>query len=277
MLSLSQALAVRGAAGTPLPAAYPALKAAGIDICRSQLTLIVGKPGGGKSFLAMSLLAKMRVPTLAFLLDTQELTAAARFGAIITGHPFAAVKDALTAGSREYDRVFSDDLAHLRLCFRAESPDAVRLEIQAFEQRFGLPPDCVLIDNLGNQASMLENEYAASKALTLEYDGLAKEAEAALICTAHTSDPGHPGPPGAGQVLGNIIHYARLVLSVGFNPETASMGIAAVKNTEGPADPRAQRPLILQADASRMQLTEYVAPMVRAPGWGGGLWVPEDN
>lgn len=277
MLSLSQALAVRGAAGTPLPAAYPALKNAGVDICRSQLTLIVGKPGGGKSFLAMSLLARMKVPTLAFLLDTQELTAAARFAAIVTGHSFAAVKDALANDSREYDRVFGDDLGHLRLCFRADGPDAVRQETQAFEQRYGLPPDCILIDNIGNQASALENEWAASKALTLEYDGLAKEAGAALICTAHTRDLGTDAPAGATQVLGNILQYARLVLSVGFSSATAAMGIAAVKNTEGPADPRAEHPLVFSADAARMQLTEYVAPMVRAGGWGGGyLWTPED-
>lgn len=277
MLSLSQALAVRGAAGTPLPAAYPTLKNAGIDICRSQLTLIVGKPGGGKSFLAMSLLARMKVPTLAFLLDTQELTAAARFAAIVTGHPFATVKDALANDSREYDRVFADDLGHLRLCFRAESPDAVRLEIQAFEQRYGLPPDCVLIDNLGNQASMLENEWAASKALTLEYDGLAKEAGAAVICTAHTRDLGYDAPVGTTQVLGNILQYARLVLSVGFSSATCSMGIAAVKNTEGPDDPRAERPLVFAADAARMQLTEYTTPLIRTGGWGGGLWTPEDD
>ncbi len=267
---------MRGAAGTPLPAAYAAFKAAGIEICRSQLTLIVGKPGGGKSFLAMSLLARMKVPTLAFLLDTQELTAAARFGAIATGHSFSNVKDALASDSREYDQVFSNELGHIRLCFRAESPDAVRKELLAFEQRFGLPPDCVLIDNLGNQASMLENEWAASKALTLEYDGLAKEAGAAVICTAHTRDLGYDAPAGATAVLGNILQYARLVLSVGFSPANYGMGVAAVKNTEGPADPRAERPIVLHADAARMQLTEYVPPMVRTSGWGGGLWVPDE-
>lgn len=274
MLSVTQALAMRGAAGTPLPAAYPALHDAGIDICRSQLTLIVGKPGGGKSFLALNLLARMGVPTLAFLLDTQELTAAARLGAIATGQQFSVIKDALAADSKEYDQVFREDLGHLRLCFRAEGPEAVTREVQAFEQRFGLPPDCILIDNIGNQASMLENEWAASKALTLEYDGLAKEAGAAIICTAHTKDIGSDLPAGATAVLGNILQYARLVLSVGFSSPSYSMGIAAVKNTEGPSDPRAEKPIVLHADAGRMQLTEYQMPVTR-PGWG--LWTPDDD
>jgi hypothetical protein len=186
------------------------------------------------------------------------------------------VKDALANDSREYDSVFKNELGHIRLCFRADGPDAVRKELEAFEQRFGLPPDCVLIDNIGNQASALENEWAASKALTLEYDGLAKEAGAAMICTAHTRDMGYDNPAGATAVLGNILQYARLVLSVGFSPSSGTMGVAAVKNTEGPADPRAEKPIVLMADASRMQLSEYVPPMVRVTGWGGGLWVPDD-
>lgn len=234
--------------------------------------MIAGKPGGGKSTLAMNLLARMKAPSLAFLLDTQELTAAARFAAIVTGHPYLTVKDALANGSQNYRDALKSELSHVQLCFRAPSPEEVAREVKAFDARFGLPPDVILIDNLGNQASMLENEWAASKALTLEYDGLAKEWESAVLVTAHTRNSESDRPAGANDVLGNILQYVRLVLSVGLSD--GRLAIAAVKNTEGPSDPRAENPVVLKADPARMQVEEW--PMVRTGGWGGGLWtLPE--
>lgn len=238
--------------------------------------MIVGKPGGGKSTLAMNLLARMKVPSLAFLLDTQELTAAARFAAIQTKHDYLTIKASLSEereSSQQYREVLRNDLRHVQLCFRAPGPEDVAREVKAFEARYGLPPDAILIDNLGNQASMLENEWPASKALTLEYDGLAKDCEAAVIVTAHSrgSDSDRPGT--ASDVLGNILQYVRLALSVGL--EDGQMAIAAVKNTEGPADPRALNPVVLRADPARMQVDEW--PMVRSGGWGGGLWTAPES
>src|SRR5579863_7802115 len=92
MLSLTQAAARRGAAGQPLPGMYPALKAREAEVCRGQLTLVVGPPSAGKSLFIMNLIARMQVPTLAFMLDIDQLSAAARFGAILTGDKFSDVK-----------------------------------------------------------------------------------------------------------------------------------------------------------------------------------------
>ena len=75
MLNLAQALTKRGAAGKPLPVVYGALHDFGCDISRSCLTLIIGPASAGKSALAFNLLARWNVPALAFLLDTNELTA----------------------------------------------------------------------------------------------------------------------------------------------------------------------------------------------------------
>jgi hypothetical protein len=280
VLSLAQALVVRGAAGVPLPTAYPSLQKAGVSICRSQLSLIVGKPGACKSTLAMCMLAKMRVPTLAFVLDSNELTVSARFVSIATGEPYAEVKDNVIAGSADYRDILISEMGNIQVCFSAPGPEDVEREMRGFEQRYGLPPDCVLVDNLGNQTSGLENEWAALKALSLEYDRLAKEAECAIIGTHHATDMNSDGPADRTKILGKITQYARVILSVGYNESEGRLGIAVVKNTEGPSDPKAERPISFTCDPSRMHIAEdvkYPGFFRRSGGWGGGFWTPEED
>jgi energy-coupling factor transporter ATP-binding protein EcfA2 len=279
MLSLAQALASRGAAGVPLPAVFPSFEKAGMSICRSQLSLIVGKPGAGKSTFAMVMLALMKVPTLAFVLDSNELTVSARFASIVTKEPYIDIKTAVIDGTKDYRDVLMRELDHIQLCFNAPGVEDVEREIMAFDQRYGLPPDVVLVDNLGNQASGLMDEWAATKALTLEYDALAKRYQLAVIATAHTSDLGGSEPAERTKILGKVTQYPRVILSVGYNENEGRLGVAVVKNTEGPSDPKAERPIIFTADPSRMQISEEPPKVagVFKRGWGGGFWTPEDD
>src|SRR6185437_897525 len=237
MLSVAQAMQRRGSAGVPLPVVYPSLAARGANICRSQLTLIVAPPAAGKSMLSMNLLARMNVPALAFLLDTNELTASARFAAILTGESFTRVKTAIIDGGGDtYRQRLLRDMPNVQASFHAPSADDVALEMEAYEQRFGLPPEVVLVDNLGNQTSQFGDEWAVLKALTLEYDQLARSTQAAFICCHHTTDLESAEPAQRTKILGKISQYARLILSVGFNAETGEFKIAIVKNTEGRTD-----------------------------------------
>lgn len=241
----------------PLPTVYPRLASAGADICRSQVSLVVGPPSAGKSLLTMNLIAKMDVPTLAFLLDTNETTAGARFASILTGDDFKTVKARILAGDgRGYRERLAEEIGNVRVVFYAGGPDEVEREIRAFEQRYGLPPECVLIDNLGNQTSSLENEWAALKALTLEYNDIARRAQCAIIGCHHTTDLETAEPAQRTKILGKITQYARLILSVGFNARTTEYKVAIVKNTEGETDARAERPLTFYCDPSRMLLSE---------------------
>jgi hypothetical protein len=224
------------------------------------------------------MLARMKVPTLAFVLDSNELTVSARFAAIATGEPFADVKQAVISGTADYRQTLISEMNNIQVCFSAPGPEDVEREMRGFEQRFGLPPDCVLVDNLGNQTSSLENEWAALKALSLEYDSLAKDAECAIIATHHTTDMTSDGPADRTKILGKITQYARVILSVGYNESEGRLGVAVVKNTEGPSDPKAERPISFAIDPGRMQITEDTGKFFRrGGGWGGGFWTPEDD
>jgi hypothetical protein len=205
----------------------------------------------------MNLLAKMDVPSLAFLLDTNETTAGARFASILTGEDFKTVKTNILNGEgRVYQDRLNEDMGNVRAVFFANGPDDVEREIKAFEQRYGLPPEAVLVDNLGNQTSGLENEWAALKALTLEYNDIARRAQCAIIGCHHTTDLESAEPAQRTKILGKITQYARLILSVGYNDRTTEYKIAVVKNTEGKTDVRAERPIVFYADPARMLLSE---------------------
>lgn len=251
MLSLLQAANRRGGAGIPLPGMYRALAARDAHVCRGQLTLIVGPPSAGKSLLIMNLIARMQVPTLSFMLDIDQLSAAARFGAILSGDLFNQVK----ADIDSYEDTLSK-LRDVQAVFRADDMDDIQRQVDAFEQRYGLPPDLLCVDNLGNMTSGLDNEWALLKALTLELDQLARDQQCAVIAAAHTTDLESCEPAARTKILGKISQYPRLILSVGFEADTGEYRVAVVKNSSGRTDAKAQHPVIMQADPSRMQLTE---------------------
>lgn len=251
MLSIAQAAARRGSAGVPLPGMYGPLQARGVEVCRGQLSLIVGPPGAGKSLLAMNYLVRAGVPSLAFLLDIDPLSAAARFGTVISGDKFGLVK----ANIDSYAPRLSE-LKDTQVVFNIQDMDDVRLQVSAYEQRYGLPPDLIILDNLGNMTSALENEWALAKALTLELDLLAREMQCAVIACAHVTDLETNNPAGRTKILGKISQYPRLILSVGFDPVSGEYKVAAVKNSSGPSDVSASHPVTMYADPSRMLISE---------------------
>jgi hypothetical protein len=269
MMNLAQAAARRGAAGVPLPTVYQTLANAEVNICRGQLTLIVGPPSAGKSLLGMNLLYGMGQPALAFLLDVDQLSAAARFAAIMTGDEFSKAK----AGIDNYREQLAGKCGHIQTAFYGRELEDVHLQMDAFSQRMGLPPEVMLVDNLGNMSSAFDGEWAVLKAATLELDELARSEQTAVIATAHTTDLDTCEPAQRTKILGKISQYARLILSVGYNDITHEFKIAVVKNSSGPSDIRAERPLTLWAKPSCMALTEN--PQL-GHSWGGRPTWPID-
>lgn len=266
MLSILQAANRRGAAGVPLPGMFPALSQRQAEVCRGQLCLVVGPPSAGKSLLINNLIVRMRQPTLTFMLDSDQLTAAARFGAIVSGDHFHQVKSNIDS----YGTALSS-LGDLQACFRADDMDDITRQVDAYEQRYGLPPSLLCVDNLGNMTSAMDNEWALLKAMTLELDTLAREQQCAVIAAAHTTDLTTCEPAARDKILGKISQYPRLILSVALDAYTGEYKVAIVKNSSGRTDARAEHPVIMWADPSRMQLSET------NPNWSPSGYVQEDS
>jgi hypothetical protein len=279
MLSLRQALTRRGAAGVPLPVAYPSLERAGISVCRSSLTLVVGPPSAGKSFFLMNMLGRWPdIPALALPLDSNELDVSARMLSVFSARDYGEVKQEIIDGSQDAGRQLHERLPLLQCAFAAPDPEAVRLQSDAYEARYGLPPAVIVLDNLGNQVFQ-ENEWPVLKALTLEYDAMAKELECAFIATHHTTDLESAEPAQRSKILGKISQYAALILSVGYNPVTMTFKVAAVKNRGGISDVKAIRPVVFHAEPGRMLLSEELPhpQLMNSDGGFPAWWNAEDG
>jgi hypothetical protein len=153
-------------------------------------------------------------------------------------------------------------LGFIQTDFKAESLDDVQLQIDAYLERYGVPPEVLVIDNLGNMTSGLEDEWGALKALTLELDIMARKYEMLVLCAHHTRDEPTTEPLPRSAILGKLSQYPRLILSVAYNPYDCVYKLAAVKNSSGPTDPTAVNPLSFSANLGNMQIVEADADRI---------------
>lgn len=260
MLSLSMAARTRGQTGSHLSTSefYPSLEAAGIRFWRSQLCLVVGPGSAGKSLLISNLVAKWGRSCLAFLLDQDQATAAARFASTELDMPFLEVKSDLDT----YAGDVLKRMGYIQADFKAESLEDIQLQLDAYVERYGEPPEVLVVDNLGNMTSGYDDEWSTLKALTLELDVMARAYEMLVICAHHTRDEPSTEPLPRSAILGKISQYPRLILSVAYNPYDSVYKVAAVKNSSGATDAMAANPLAFDANPANMQVTERLEPFV---------------
>lgn len=253
MLSLSRAAQSRGQTGVPLAAPfYPSMERRGVRFHRSQLALVVGPGGSGKSVFIANLLVKWRRPALLFALDQDKATAASRLAATVLNEPFAELKDRLDDGKVQSAL---SDLRFIQADFGAEGMEDIQLQLEAYIERYGVPPEVLVLDNLGNMTSGYADEWATLKALSLELDQMARDYEMCVIAAHHTTDQLSIDPLPRNMILGKIAQYPRLIISVA-NDGKGCFKLAAVKNSSGPQDPAATEPISLNCDLSRMQVVE---------------------
>ena len=263
MLSFAQAVERRGASGAPLPTVYPSLQHAGAEFCKGQVSLLAGPASAGKSLLLFNLIVGMEVPTLAFILDADPLTASARMAAIVTADDFLKIRDDIDA----YRPVLAKRTDHVRAHFFASEKEDLELQLKAYEQRYGLPPELLVLDNIGNLSGSYENEWQVIKAMVIMLDQLAKENQMAVIATAHMTDIETTTPLPRSKLLGKGSQFPRVILSTAVDPYNQELKVAVVKASSGPSDIAALKPITFYIDPGRMQVLEN-KPSAKQ-GWGG--------
>jgi KaiC/GvpD/RAD55 family RecA-like ATPase len=238
LLDLSRAWGGVLTKATPLPDVWGTLASKQIKFRRGQVCMVAAAPNVGKSMFSLIYAIKAKVPTLFFSADTDTATVMMRAAAHASGHNQVLVEQNLSTDSHFYDKHF-DKLSHIKWVFDSSpSLDDLELEIRAYVELYGIAPELIVIDNLMNVAAETDNEWAGLRQIMMDLHDMARKTEACVLVLHHVSEQTEYGPttepPPRRAVHGKVSQLPALLLTLGYDPLSAQLKVAAVKNRFGP-------------------------------------------
>ena len=238
MLNLNRAWRGSNTNATPLPDVWVALANKQIKFRRGQVCMVAAAPNAGKSMFALIYAIKAKVPTLFFSADTDTATVMMRAASHLSGHEQLLVESNLLSNRHYYDKYLSE-MESIQFVFDSSpSLDDIELEIKAYVELFGIPPELIVVDNLMNVVSESDNEWAGLRAIMVEFHDMARKTEACVLVLHHVSEQTEYGkttePPARRAIHGKVSQLPALIITLGFDPHNSVLKVAAVKNRFGP-------------------------------------------
>jgi len=240
LLNLNRAWRGSTTNATPLPDVWADLAKKQIKFRRGQVCMIAAAPNAGKSMFALIYAIKAKVPTLFFSADTDTATVMMRAASHLSGHSQLMVEGNLNSNRHYYDKHL-DNLENIQFVFDSSpSLDDIELEVRAYVELFGIPPELVVIDNLMNVAAESDNEWAGLRAIMVELHDMARKTEACVLVLHHVSEQTEYGkttePPARRSIHGKVSQLPALILTLNYNhgPHNSELQVAVVKNRFGP-------------------------------------------
>ena len=283
MLRPDLALRRAGSTGRHLPHvdALADLYARGVELRQSQLLMVTGRPGAGKTFFTQWLMSEMakkaretgdECPGIYFFLDGTPFTAAVRQAAWATGDTTQSIAAALDGpGAAYYEDALADLGQDISFVFdrRPELP-AIQSEIDAYVELWDRYPSWIVVDNLLNVEGCFEDHHVQKDVLA-EFQALAFDTGACVIVLHHASEAGvkdYAKPPRVGDTDGKVTQLPEVVLTVAKDPYSDAFKIAVGKLRDGgSADPQAENPIVLHSDLSRVAFSKH-----KPTGWTDSYW-----
>jgi predicted ATP-dependent serine protease len=247
--------------GHALPNPLRALRDLQVSLRGSEISMIAGIPGAGKSSLALYLAVKTASPTLYICADTAAFTMTLRLVAMLTGLTQQHVEARIQAeGGTDWAKSVLATSNHIVWSFdSAPSLDDIDQEVRAFEEVMGMNPALIVIDNLIDLAvdGLGGDEWGTLRAGMKELKFLARDTGAAILLLHHTQEGiKYEGAPPRSSLQGKVAQLPALILTIHNDTERRSMAIAAVKNRYGAADPSGNSPKYVWFDAARMSIED---------------------
>ena len=247
MQTLSLNLKNRGREGDPLPGVFHQLEVMGAKIRRSQVTMIAGGPGAGKSALTSYWALHLdytgqgdRVPGMYFSMDCDKMTFGKAAVASVLGIHTNKAEQLLAAGDPEAWGKLEELTDHLWMSFQeGASPRDIREEVDAFAYAYGDWPAFIVIDNLMDvdASGAMDDERRSQDAVIDFLKRLAKETGSAVIVLLHVVGEYENGdkPIPLNGLMNKVGKRARLVITL-YRHDDNVLGACIVKNTNGPAN-----------------------------------------
>ena len=260
MLSLTRAWSGVTTKATPLPDVWKNLKDKQIRFRRGQLCMVAAAPNAGKSMFALIYAMRAQVPTLFFSADTDITTVMIRAVSHISGHEQITVETNLNISNTYYDKHF-DKMKHIEWVFDSSpSLDDIEMEVKAYQELNGVPPQLIVIDNLMNVAAETDNEWAGLRAIMMELHDLARNTDACVLVLHHVSEANEYGdgtmPPARRAIHGKVSQLPSLILTLGYDPFAKVLRASPVKNRFGPNSANGQDTVSFDANYACCQITD---------------------
>lgn len=277
MLNLTRAWSGVETKATPLPDVWETLKKQQIRFRRGQLCMVAAAPNAGKSMFSLVYAIKAQVPTLFFSADTDVTTVMIRAAAHTSGHAQLTVETNLDSNARYYDKYF-EKIDHIQWVFDSSpSLDDIELEVKAYQELNGVPPELIVVDNLMNVAAETDNEWAGLRAIMMELHDLARNTEACVMVLHHVSEASEYGdgtfPPPRRSIHGKVSQLPSLMLTLGYDPMGKQLRVAAVKNRFGPNSADGKVNVQLDANYAACQISDVNLTNYVSRQWDqGGLY-----
>ena len=238
MLNIDRAWRGSTTNATPLPDVWKDLAVKQIKFRRGQVCMVAAAPNAGKSMFALIYAVKAKVPTLFFSADTDIATVMMRAASHLSGHSQLLVEANLNSNRHYYDKHL-DNMSNIQFVFDSSpSLDDIELEIKAYVELFGIPPELIVVDNLMNVVAESDNEWAGLRAIMVEFHDMARKTEACVMVLHHVSEQTEYGktnfPPHRRAIHGKVSQLPALILTLGFDPLDKTLKVAPVKNRFGP-------------------------------------------
>lgn len=237
MKRLSRSIRQKNLGGRPMPAVLHQLPL----IRRSEVTMVAGQPGAGKSLLALwhaVAWSRSGLRGIYFSADSAELGQAARAMAMTMVNLTVAEAEQLL---KDEDEWAIDALGKINnLCWSFEedlSYENINDEIEAFWELWGCPPDYIVVDNLTDVEGQSEDEWATQRRAMKALVQLARKTDSATLVLHHTSEgkdfKEDPCPPRR-AIQGKASQKPALVLTVA--DKGGRRPVAVVKDRYGKSD-----------------------------------------
>lgn len=234
---------------------YPALDNAGIRLRRGQLSLTVAAPGVGKSQLWGNLVDRMQALSIYWSADTDQHDATIRQIARNASKTTTEVEAEL--GEPAWVSYYDELIASERVEWVFDPTirgDGVLERVKAFANPHGEFPHLIVVDNLSNTVEHSSDAASEQADFMVQAQRLARLTRAHVSILAHAKGAYEEGdrPIPQGGVLNNLDKLPEIVLTLHRASQDGTLlGLNAVKNRGGMADPSAMRPIHFEVDYSR--------------------------
>lgn len=257
MRTLARAVGTKDIGGEPLPSVFRTFDINKVIFRRSEVSMIAGTPGAGKSTLALAIALRAKVPTLYVSADTNAHTMAMRLLSMITSKSQSDAEHMLNEDIEGSRKTINDSSGHIFWSFES-APTLADLdqEVEAFEELWGCSPTLIVVDNLMDISNDGGEEFANMRSTIKELKYLARDTNAAVLILHHTKESytGNPCQPRS-ALQGMVAQLPALICTVGTNAP-GYIAVAPVKNRYGKADPTGDTAFWLQFNPEFMDVSD---------------------